>query len=77
MSLWMDCRRRREGRFRHRKRALRGLALIVVVLNGLKIAFSGNIQSWELVRSSSGCGYVGELQFYTTTIRGWLSPSQG
>ena len=29
---------------------LAGLALIVVVLNGVKIAFSGNIQPWELVR---------------------------
>ena len=29
---------------------LAGLAVIVVVLNGLKIAFSGNIQPWELVR---------------------------
>ena len=26
------------------------LAIIVVVLTGLKIAFSGNIQPWELVR---------------------------
>ena len=27
-----------------------GLALIVIVIAGVKIAFSGNIQPWELVR---------------------------
>ena len=48
-----------------------GLALIVVVLNGLKIAFSGNIQPWELVRVVIGLWIPWVmLQFYTTTIPG-------
>ena len=47
------------------------LALIVVVLTGLKIAFSGNIQPWELVRVVIGIWIPWVmLQFYTTTIPG-------
>ncbi len=50
---------------------LAGLAIIVVVLNGLKIAFSGNIQPWELVRVVIGLWIPWVmLQFYTTTIPG-------
>ena len=50
---------------------LAGLAVIVVVLNGLKIAFSGNIQPWELVRVIIGLWIPWVmLQFYTTTIPG-------
>ena len=50
---------------------LGGLALIVVVLNGLKIAFSGNIQPWELIRVVIGLWIPWVmLQFYTTTIPG-------
>ena len=50
---------------------LAGLAVIVVVLNGLKIAFSGNIQPWELVRVVIGLWIPWVmLQFYTTTIPG-------
>ena len=50
---------------------LGGLAVIVVVLNGLKIAFSGNIQPWELVRIIIGLWIPWVmLQFYTTTIPG-------
>ena len=50
---------------------LGGLALIVVVLTGVKIAFSGNIQPWELVRVVIGLwiSWV-MLQFYTTPIPG-------
>ena len=48
---------------------LTGLALIVVVLNGLKIAFSGNIQPWELARVIIGIWIPWVmLQFYTTPI---------
>ena len=48
-----------------------GLALIVVVLKGLKIAFSGNIQPWELIRVVIGLWIPWVmLQFYTTTIPG-------
>ena len=48
------------------------LAVIVVVLTGLKTAFSGNIQPWELVRGRHwDLDTVGVmLQFYTTTIPG-------
>ncbi len=47
------------------------LAIIVVVLTGLKIAFSGNIQPWELVRVVIGIWIPWVmLQFYTTTIPG-------
>ena len=50
---------------------LTGLALIVVVLNGVKIAFSGNIQPWELGRVVIGIWIPWVmLQFYTTTIPG-------
>ena len=50
---------------------LGGLALIVVVLTGLKIAFSGNIQPWELVRVVIGLWVPwAMLQFYTTPIPG-------
>ena len=50
---------------------LAGLAVIVVVLNGLKIAFSGNLQPWELVRVVIGLWIPWVmLQFYTTTIPG-------
>ena len=47
------------------------LALIVVVLNGLKIAFSGNIQAWELMRVIIGIWIPWVMmQFYTTNIPG-------
>ena len=50
---------------------LGGLALIVVVLTGVKIAFSGNIQPWELMRVVIGLWIPWVmLQFYTTTIPG-------
>ena len=50
---------------------LTGLALIVIVLNGVKIAFSGNIQPWELGRVVIGIWIPWVmLQFYTTTIPG-------
>ena len=48
-----------------------GLALIVVVIAGVKIAFSGNIQPWELVRLVIGIWIPWVMmQFYTTTIPG-------
>ena len=47
------------------------LAIIVVVLTGLKIAFSGSIQPWELVRVIIGIWIPWVmLQFYTTNIPG-------
>ena len=50
---------------------LGGLALIVVVLTGVKIAFSGNLQPWELVRVVMGLWVPWVmLQFYTTLIPG-------
>ena len=50
---------------------LGGLAVIVVVLSGLKIAFSGNVQPWELVRVVIGIWIPWVmLQFYTTNIPG-------
>ena len=50
---------------------LGGLAAIVVVLTGIKIAFSGNIQPWELVRVIIGLWIPWVmLQFYTTNIPG-------
>ena len=50
---------------------LAGLAVIVVVLNGLKIAFSGNLQPWELMRVVIGLWIPWVmLQFYTTPIPG-------
>ena len=48
-----------------------GLALIVIVIAGVKIAFSGNIQPWEVVRLVIGIWIPWVmLQFYTTTIPG-------
>ena len=48
-----------------------GLALIVIVIAGVKIAFSGNIQPWELVRLVIGIWIPWVMmQFYTTTIPG-------
>ena len=50
---------------------LGGLALIVVVLTGVKLAFGGNIQPWELVRVVIGLWVPWVmLQFYTTPIPG-------
>ena len=54
-----------------------GLALIVVVLTGLKIAFSGNLQPWELVRVVIGLWVPWVmLQFYGTPLPGlaWTFP---
>ena len=54
---------------------LTGLALIVVVLNGVKIAFSGNIQPWELARVIIGIWIPWVmLQFYTTPDSRHCSP---
>ena len=54
------------------------LALIVVVLSGLKIAFSGNIQPWELVRVIIGLWIPWVmLQFYTTNIPGMATTFPG
>ena len=48
-----------------------GLALIVIVIAGVKIAFSGNIQPWEAVRLVIGIWIPWVMmQFYTTTIPG-------
>ena len=48
-----------------------GLALIVVVLSGLKIAFGGGLQPWELVRVIIGIWIPWVMmQFYTTNIPG-------
>ena len=48
-----------------------GLALIVVVIAGVKIAFSGNIQPWEVVRLVIGIWIPWVMmRFYTTTIPG-------
>ena len=50
---------------------LAGLALIVIVIAGVKIAFSGNIQPWEVVRLVIGIWIPWVMmQFYTTTIPG-------
>ena len=47
------------------------LALIVVVLSGLKIAFGGGLQPWEVVRVIIGIWIPWVmLQFYTTNIPG-------
>ena len=47
------------------------LAIIVVVLSGLKIAFGGGIQPWELVRVVIGIWIPWVMmQFYTTNIPG-------
>ena len=54
-----------EHRQRHARRS------IIVVMNGLKIAFSGSIQPWELVRVVIGLWIPWVmLQFYMTTIPG-------
>ena len=54
------------------------LALIVVVLNGVKIAFSGNIQPWELGRVIIGIWIPWVmLQFYTTNIPGMTTTFPG
>ena len=48
-----------------------GLALIVLVLNGAKIAFGGGLQPWELMKVVIGIWIPWVmLQFYTTTIPG-------
>ena len=48
-----------------------GLALIVIVIAGVKIAFSGNIQPWEVVRLVIGIWIPWVMmRFYTTTIPG-------
>ena len=50
-----------------------GLALIVLVLSGLKIAFGGGLQAWELMRTVIGIWIPWVmLQFYTTTIPGMI-----
>lgn len=55
-----------------------GLALIVVVMNGVKIAFGGSLQPWELVRAVIGLWIPWVmLQFYTTTIPGMASTFPG
>ena len=54
------------------------LAVIVVVLTGLKTAFSGNIQPWELVRVVIGIWIPWVmLQFYTTNIPGMIHTFPG
>ena len=54
------------------------LALIVVVLSGFKIAFSGNIQPWELMRVIIGLWIPWVmLQFYTTNIPGMATTFPG
>ena len=54
---------------------LTGLAVIVIVLNGVKIAFSGNIQPWELARVVIGIWIPWVmLQFYTTPIPDTIPP---
>ena len=46
-----------------------GLALVVVVLSGLKIAFGGGLQPWELMRVVIGIWIPWVmLQFYTTDL---------
>ena len=48
-----------------------GLASIVIVIAGVKIAFSGNIQPWEVVRLVIGIWIPWVMmQFYTATIPG-------
>ena len=50
---------------------LGALALIVVVLSGLKIAFGGGLQPWEVVKVIIGIWIPWVmLQFYTTNIPG-------
>ena len=55
-----------------------GLALIVVVLNGLKIAFGGGLQPWELARVIIGISIPWVmLQFYTNNIPGMVHTFPG
>ena len=50
-----------------------GLALIVIVLSGLKIAFGGGLQPWELMRTVIGIWIPWVmLQFYVTNIPGMI-----
>ncbi len=50
-----------------------GLALIVIVLSGLKIAFGGGLQPWELMRVVIGIWIPWVmLQFYTTNLPGMV-----
>ena len=50
-----------------------GLALIVLVLSGLKIAFGGGLQPWELMRTVIGIWIPWVmLQFYVTNIPGMV-----
>ena len=50
-----------------------GLALIVIVLSGLKIAFGGGLQPWELMRTVIGIWIPWVmLQFYVTNIPGMV-----
>ena len=52
---------------------LGALALIVVVLSGLKIAFGGGLQPWEVVKVIIGIWIPWVmLQFYTTNIPGMV-----
>ena len=52
---------------------LGALALIVVVLSGLKIAFGGGLQPWEVVKVIIGIWIPWVmLQFYTNTIPGMI-----
>ena len=52
---------------------LGALALIVVVLSGLKIAFGGGLQPWEIVKVIIGIWIPWVmLQFYTTNIPGMV-----
>ena len=54
-----------------------GLAAIVLVISGLKIAYSGNIQPWEIVRIVIGLWVPWVmLQFYSTNLPGlaWTFP---
>ena len=55
-----------------------GLALIVLVLNGAKIAFGGGLQPWELMKVVIGIWIPWVmLQFYTTTIPGMIHTFPG
>ena len=50
-----------------------GLALIVIVLSGLKIAFGGGLQPWELMRVIIGIWIPWVmLQFYTVNLPGMV-----
>ena len=55
-----------------------GLALIVLVLNGAKIAFGGGLQPWELMKVVIGIWIPWVmLQFYTTNIPGMIHTFPG